>query len=372
MNLRTIVRRRLITLVMLFALLCSFGVTAQAKASSEFDDVSADAWYYEYVTEVVKEGIFNGVDANHFAPDGNLKRAMLVTALWRLEGSPLGYSNEFTDVKAGSYYYDAVAWATSCGIVNGFGDNIFKPDDMITRNQMVTIIYRYANYTGYDTSARYDLSGYKDAGKVQSYAQEAMQWAVAEKMMVNCKDALRPQELATRAEAAACIAKLLDKDEGTHTGTNGKSAYELAVENGYEGTVQEWLASLAGKNGTDGKDGKSAYELAVENGYVGTEVEWLRSLAGSNGKSAYELAVDNGYTGTELEWLASLVGEAGANGKDGASAYEVAVSNGYKGTETEWLSSLIGPTGAKGTDGKDGTDGVNGLVFTDNALEGYV
>ena len=108
------------------------------------------------------------------------------------------------------------------------------------------------------------------------------------------------------------------------------------------------MQSLAGK---DGVDGKSAYELAVANGYEGTEAEWLRSLAGANGKSAYEIAVENGYKGTELEWLASLVGEAGANGK---SAYELAVENGYNGTVQEWLATLVGPTGAKGADGKDG------------------
>ena len=131
-------------------------------------------------------------------------------------------------------------------------------------------------------------------------------------------------------------------------GMAGKSAYELAVENGYRGTLTEWLASL---NGDNGDDGKSAYELAVENGYRGTEEEWLASLKGNtgcNGKSAYELAVENGYQGTLAEWLASLNGN---NGNDGKSAYELAVENGYRGTEEEWLASLKGNTGDKGDDG---------------------
>jgi len=125
-------------------------------------------------------------------------------------------------------------------------------------------------------------------------------------------------------------------------GPAGRSAYELAVENGYRGTLEEWLASLSGNNGL------SAYELAVENGYRGTEEEWLASLKGNtgqNGRSAYELAVENGYRGTLEEWLASL------NGNNGRSAYELAVENGYRGTEEEWLASLKGTAGDKGDDG---------------------
>ncbi len=132
-------------------------------------------------------------------------------------------------------------------------------------------------------------------------------------------------------------------------GDSGKTAYELAVENGYAGTLDEWLASL---NGTNGANGKSAYELAVEKGYSGTESEWLASLqgiGGADGISAYELAVENGYTGTESEWLASLNGTNGANGK---SAYQQAVDNGYTGTQAQWLASLQGAVGATGATGK--------------------
>ncbi|HHU84247.1 MAG TPA: hypothetical protein GXZ23_03640 [Clostridiales bacterium] len=152
-------------------------------------------------------------------------------------------------------------------------------------------------------------------------------------------------------------------------GRNGLSAYELAVANGYMGTLDEWLESLrADSNGQDGKDGKSTYELAVENGFEGTLAEWLESLNGkdgSNGKSAYELAVEKGYTGTEEQWLASLIGEKGADGKDGVngkdglnglSAYEIAVANGYNGTLQDWLVSLVGKDGSNGEDGKSAYD----------------
>ena len=166
-----------------------------------------------------------------------------------------------------------------------------------------------------------------------------------------------------------------------NNGLNGKSAYEIAVDNGYTGTEAEWLASLigeAGANGDIGNNGKSAYELAVENGFTGTEEQWLATLigpegaagaAGQDGKSVYELAVENGFTGSLDEWLTSLVGEQGQQGQqgeqgqEGKSAYELAVENGYTGTLEQWLTSLAGE------DGVDGVDGVNGKSAYDLAVE---
>jgi uncharacterized delta-60 repeat protein len=189
---------------------------------------------------------------------------------------------------------------------------------------------------------------------------------------------------------------------GGGTGADGKSAYELAVEDGFVGTLAEWLDSLQGEDGIIGVDGKSAYEIAVENGFVGTEEEWLDSLAngpagpqgpagadGADGESAYEIAVANGFVGTESEWLDSLVGPTGptgpqgpagadgadgadgspgtpgADGADGDSAYQVALNNGFVGTEEDWLDSLVGPQGPQGDPGTNGTNGTNGTDGAD-------
>lgn len=122
---------------------------------------------------------------------------------------------------------------------------------------------------------------------------------------------------------------------GAGGGGNGKSAYELAVQEGYKGTLQEWLKSLVGKDGAD------AYEVAKKAGYTGSREEWLKTLIGATGLSAYELAKSEGYEGSLTEWLASL------KGADGDSAYKVAVRNGYVGDEQAWLASL------RGSDGKD-------------------
>lgn len=119
-------------------------------------------------------------------------------------------------------------------------------------------------------------------------------------------------------------------------GDTGLSAYELAVQDGYQGTLQEWLKSL---------EGVDAYEVAKKAGYTGSREEWLKTLIGATGLSAYELAKSEGYEGSLTEWLASLKGE---KGDKGYSAYEVAVSEGYTGDKQAWLASLKGEQGDKG------------------------
>ena len=130
------------------------------------------------------------------------------------------------------------------------------------------------------------------------------------------------------ADRSACRERIFFPQVQLIKDVTPNSAYKIAIEHGFEGTVEDWLASL------HGDPGKSAYDIAVECGFVGTKEEWLESLKGKDGKSAYEVAVDKGYTGTEEEWLASLKGEAGAN------AYEMAVAHGYTGTEEEWMASM--------------------------------
>lgn len=175
-------------------------------------------------------------------------------------------------------------------------------------------------------------------------------------------------------------------DAGEVKGPAGKSAYEVAVEEGYVGTKTQWLASLKGAKGDTGNtgaqgvpgvagtNGKSAYEIAVEEGYVGSKTQWLASLKGSNGTngtsgssgaSAYQLAVQKGYIGTEAQWLASLKGGEGSNGNDGAdgkSAYEIAVEEGFEGTKAQWLASLKGAKGDTGSTGAQGASGVSSTI----------
>ena len=180
--------------------------------SKDFTDVDPDAWYHEAVDYVVEKGIMNGVGDNRFDPTGTTTRAMIVTILYRLEGEPtVSGTNPFDDVAEGKWYTDAVIWANENGIVDGYGGGKFGPTDDITREQFATILYRYAQFKGYDVSATADISGYGDASSVSNWAQEAMQWACGAGLIQgdNLGNML-PGDSATRAQAATLIMRFIE------------------------------------------------------------------------------------------------------------------------------------------------------------------
>ena len=174
-----------------------------------FTDVPETAWYYDSVGEIVQQGLMNGTGAYTFSPDTVVTRAMLTTVLYNLAGKPevgdnLGYP--YADVDANAYYALPVYWARANGLVTGYTDQTFAPNDSVTREQAAVLLYRLANFLGMDTSARADLSMYTDAAQVSAYAQEAMQWAVGVGLL-NGRTAttLAPQGSATRAEGAKIL-----------------------------------------------------------------------------------------------------------------------------------------------------------------------
>ena len=177
-----------------------------------FVDVPEAEWFYDDVYFAVSNGLFNGIDEVTFAPGASMTRAMLVTVLYRLEGQPTVYGGSaFADMAADQWYTDAVIWATRNGIVNGYDNGKFGTGDNVTREQMATILYRYAQNCGYDTTARADLKGYTDAAKISSYAQEAMSWANA-MGLINGRtyNTLAPTGTATRAEVAAIFHRFVE------------------------------------------------------------------------------------------------------------------------------------------------------------------
>ena len=176
-----------------------------------FTDVTEGDWFYEAVRYAYETGLMDGVGDNLFAPNSETTRAQLVTILYRLAGQPAVSGDlPFTDVEAGTWYTDAVAWAAENGIVNGTTDATFAPGEDITREQLVTVLYRYAESKGYDVSASADLSGYPDAGQVQDYAQPAMAWAVAEGIVEGVDGNLNPTGDATRAQIATILMRFCE------------------------------------------------------------------------------------------------------------------------------------------------------------------
>lgn len=178
-----------------------------------FTDVAANAWYHDAVAYVYDNGMMNGVTENTFAPNATTTRGMIVTMLHRLEGKPgVNYLLPFGDVPEGLWYTEAVRWAASEGIVNGVSDTSYAPDNAITREQMAAILYRYAQYKGYDTSVGgMSLAEYTDADQISSYATTAMQWANENGLITGRTDTtLIPQGTATRAEVATILMRFCE------------------------------------------------------------------------------------------------------------------------------------------------------------------
>lgn len=174
--------------------------------SNPFTDVRSTDWFYDAVNYVYSEGIMNGTSVYMFSPNNATSRGMLVTILWRLAGQPVVTGTSFSDVSSSAYYYYAVLWASKYGIVDGLGNNMFGPDQAITREQFAVILYRYAQHCGYSTSANSTLVGYADSNKISSYALTAMRWACGAGLFEGDERAnLNPQGQTTRAAAAKLL-----------------------------------------------------------------------------------------------------------------------------------------------------------------------
>lgn len=174
--------------------------------SLPFNDVSYGDWYYDAVQFVYSKGIMDGVDYYKFAPNGTITRGMILTMLWRMAGEPFEMPvTSFTDVEIGRYYTTAVAWACRNGIADGMGETKFGPNDAITREELVTLMYRYAQYFGHSCIGT-SIEGFADAGSVSSYAYNAMCWAYKAGVVTGTTGSrLNPQGTASRAEAAQMI-----------------------------------------------------------------------------------------------------------------------------------------------------------------------
>ncbi len=193
-------------------------VSKQTDAEkTAFRDVSAGDWYCEAVMEMTDRGIMKGVSDTVFAPNASLTRAMLVTSLWRMAGEPQpAGSGQFTDVAQGSWYEAAVNWASEKGIVDGYGGGLFGPEDPITRQQLASILWRYAQYKGYDVRANGTvMPDFTDRDQIASWAGEAVSWAYSRGIMTG-KSGLRldPTGGATRAEAASMLLRLSNLPTG--------------------------------------------------------------------------------------------------------------------------------------------------------------
>ena len=189
------------------------GNTGTTGTTLRFDDVSRSDWFYDDVRYVYENGIMDGTGAYRFAPNAQLTRAMIVTILYRMAGSPaMSGASDFKDVDSNKWFAKAVAWAAANGIVNGYGSGRFGPNDPVTREQLAAILYRYTAYRNASTASNGDnLASFSDLGTVSGYALESMNWAVGAGLLKGANGKLDPKANATRAQVAAIIHRYLER-----------------------------------------------------------------------------------------------------------------------------------------------------------------
>ena len=204
-------KKRLLSLALALCLVCSLlpGTALAAAGPNPFWDIPASHWAHDEVTYVYENDLMNGTSSTHFSPDARTTRAQVVTVLYRLAGQPAAdWENPFWDVPASAWFHDAVTWAWENDITGGVSSTHFGAGNAVTREQLATFLYRYAQDQGYDTSARADLSGYSDAGLVSSYATEALSWANATGLITGTTaTTLSPKGSATRAQVATILSR---------------------------------------------------------------------------------------------------------------------------------------------------------------------
>lgn len=211
------VKRKLVgfltTMLLMMSLLLS-SMEASAKNVSDYQDVPMNAWYYGYVKDMSEKGIMTGLNANLFGTNDALARAQFATILYRMAESPvIEYESLFYDVKAGIYYSIPITWASGFGVVTGYANGNFGPADSINREQLATMLYRYAVNSGYDVSAFTSLANYPDGGAVSPFAYDAICWALGEGIITGDRGRINPQGTVNRAVCATMIARFLGYQE---------------------------------------------------------------------------------------------------------------------------------------------------------------
>ncbi len=226
-----------------------------STGGNPFTDVKESDWFYDDVMFVYKNGLMTGTSATTFSPYSNTTRAQIATIFYRLDGSPeVTGKNSFADVEyspATTWYYDAVTWVQQSGVMGGYGNDLFGPNDPVTREQLASIFYRYAQYKGYDVSTTGSLDSFTDKDSVSAWAQEAMKWAVGNGIINGRENnLLDPQGTATRAEIAAMLHRFIEKYGPVIAGVTDKAnptSSQLNVPKTGDSTTEAvgWISLMA-------------------------------------------------------------------------------------------------------------------------------
>ena len=235
-----------------------------------FSDVNNDNWFRTDVEYVSEKGLMQGTGNGVFSPSAQTTRAMIVTILWRLEGSPTESKADFSDVNQDDYFYNAVAWAASNNIVGGYSSDKFAPNDSATREQLAAIIYRYASFKKYDITKLSSLDAYADKNSVSEYAIDAFKWAIANKIITGTSnDMLSPQGFAERSQVAAilhrfCVKFANENPTKTDTIHENTAANTSVPSNDNKGNTSIG-GSSGNSSGSDDQNTNGAVTISADN-----------------------------------------------------------------------------------------------------------
>ena len=252
---------------MLMALVLAFSLSVTAFAAVEdtgFSDVAVDAWYAEAVEYVRDNGLMSGTSAATFAPNDTMTRSMLATTLYRAAGSPsVSGSDAFTDTQEGAWYADAVLWASQEGVISGYGNGLFGTNGPVSREQIATILWRYAGSPSADAG-----QDFADESEIASYAVTAVDWARANGV-VNGADGNRflPRNSASRAEVATMLRNFLTMDE-TEPEQPSDSPRVLVAYFSATGNTESVANTIADLTGGD------LFEITPADPYTSDDLNW--------------------------------------------------------------------------------------------------
>ncbi len=209
--------KRILSVILAVLMISGMAASAVSAADFPFTDVKTTRWSYSSVKYAYDKGYMNGTSTDKFTPAGTMTRAMVVTVLYRREGSPdVAFSDVFSDVKDGTWYSEAVIWAKNSGVVNGTSATTFTPEGKITREQLATMLNRYTGYIGLDNEAEGYLGAFVDSSKVSEYAKDAMAWATYKGIITGIEENfviyLQPKGNATREQFATILERFDNTD----------------------------------------------------------------------------------------------------------------------------------------------------------------
>lgn len=307
-------------------------------SANGFADVNESDWFYNDVEYVRENKLMSGTSDSEFSPSGITTRGMIVTVLWRLEGAPEETGKDFEDVKDGAYYYDAVAWASNNNIVSGYSETVFGPDDTATREQLATIVYRYASYKNYDVSKGAELDKYVDKNEISEYAEKSIKWANASGLITGTsEETISPKNDVQRSQLAAilkrfCVNIVGENKEQDETDANIKEDNNASAGGGSSSSGNTSSGSSSGSSSSGSSGGNTTGDSTVGDSTTGGN----GSSSGTTDTANVNISVDtaSAKAGDEVEVAVKVDNNPGILGMTLTLSYDdtmcslVSVKNG--------------------------------------------